>query len=298
MADFKTHITASSLLGVAYGGAAHAFFGVPLSTSVLAGGLCAVSGMLPDVDSDSGRPLQESLAFAAAVVPMMLVGRFHELRWSPESIVLAGAALYVFVRFALGELLRRYTVHRGMFHSLPAAVIFGELAFLLSSGPDLRLRVYKAGAVVLGYLTHLVLDELYSIEWHRGRMRFKKSFGTALKMFSHKWWPNLSAYVKLGLVTYVVVCEPGWMDQVRQQRPLDWAQNWVEERTQQASDDSARQTAEATANDPAPADSAPRSGPARPSLFGLSADPPERTSEPPQDPTAPTTAEGGFRFLR
>jgi len=231
MADFKTHIAASSVLGIAYGGVAHAFFDVPLSTSLLAGGLCSVSGMLPDVDSDSGRPLQESLAFAAAVVPMMMADRFRQFGWSPESIVLAGALVYVFVRFGLGELLRRYTVHRGMFHSLPAAVIFGELAFLLTSGSELRLRLYKAGAVVLGYVAHLVLDELYGIEWRRGRLRLKKSFGTGLKMFSHKWCPNVSTYVKLALLTYIVLYEPGWMDRVRQERPLDWTRNWVQQET-------------------------------------------------------------------
>jgi hypothetical protein len=287
MADFKAHITASSVLGVAYGGAAHAFFGVPLSTSVLAGGLCAVSGMLPDVDSNSGRPLQEGLAFAAAVVPMMMVDRFQQLGWSPESIVLAGAALYVFVRFALGELLRRYTVHRGMFHSLPAAVIFGELAFLLTSSPDLRMRLYRAGAVVIGYVTHLVLDELYSVEWYRGRLRLKKSFGSALKMFSHKWWPNLSTYVKLGLLTYIVLCEPGWMDQVRQHRPLDWAQDWVQERAQDRGGNPTRQAAEAPAGDVAPS--------ARELLFGLDHD--SREGEAPE-PAEPRTAERGFRFLR
>ena len=64
-----------------------------------------------------------------------------------------------------------------MFHSLPAALIAGELAFLLASGDDVRLRIYKAGAVVLGYVSHLVLDELYSLEWYRGRLRLKRSFG-------------------------------------------------------------------------------------------------------------------------
>ena len=292
MADFRTHITASSVLGVAYGGAAHAFFDVPLSTSVLAGGLCAVSGMLPDVDSNSGRPLQEGLAFAAAVVPMMMVDRFQQLGWTPESIVLAGAALYVFVRFALGELLKRYTVHRGMFHSLPAAVIFGEIAFLLTSGTDLRLRVYKAGAVVVGYVTHLVLDELYSIDWHRGRLRLKKSFGTALKMFSHKWWPNVSAYLKLGVLTYIVLCEPGWMDQVRQHRPLDWAQNWVQEKTQNAPRSPAREAAETAADDG-------NLAPLGELLPGLGRDSREdQPREPPREPVEPRTAEGRFRFLR
>ena len=292
MADFRTHITASSVLGVAYGGAAHAFFDVPLSTSVLAGGLCAVSGMLPDVDSNSGRPLQEGLAFAAAVVPMMMVDRFQQLLWTPESIVLAGAAVYVFVRFALGELLKRYTVHRGMFHSLPAAVIFGEIAFLLTSGTDLRLRVYKAGAVVVGYVTHLVLDELYSIDWHRGRLRLKKSFGTALKMFSHKWWPNVSAYLKLGVLTYIVLCEPGWMDQVRQQRPLDWAQNWVQEKTRDAPRNPAREAAETAADD---GNLVPL-GELLPGLDRDSRD--DQPREPPREPVEPRTAEGGFRFLR
>ena len=292
MADFRTHITASSVLGVAYGGAAHAFFDVPLSTSVLAGGLCAVSGMLPDVDSNSGRPLHEGLAFAAAVVPMMMVDRFQQLGWTPESIVLAGAALYVFVRFALGELLKRYTVHRGMFHSLPAAVIFGEMAFLLTSGSDLRLRVYKAGAVVVGYVTHLVLDELYSIDWHRGRLRLKKSFGTALKMFSHKWWPNVSAYLKLGVLTYIVLCEPGWMDQVRRHRPLDWAQNWVQEKTQDAPRNPAREAAEAAVDDG-------NLAPLGELLPGLDRDwRDDQRREPPRDPVEPRTAEGGFRFLR
>ncbi len=128
-------------------------YGLPPASCVLAGALCGVSGMLPDIDSGPGRPLRESLAFAAAVVPMMLVDRLEQLGLSQESIVLAGGAIYLLVRFGLGAFLRRYTVHRGMFHSVPAAIIFGELAFLLASG-ELDLRIYKAGGVVAGYLAH------------------------------------------------------------------------------------------------------------------------------------------------
>lgn len=292
MANFKTHITASSVLGVAYGGVAHAFFDVPLSTSVLAGGLCTVSGMLPDVDSDSGRPLQESLAFAAAVVPMMLVDRLQQLGMPPEGIVLGGAAVYVFVRFVLGELLRRYTVHRGMFHSLPAALIFGELAFLLSSGPDLRLRIYKAGAVLVGYLTHLVLDEIYSFEVKRGRMRLKKSFGTAVKMFSRKWWPNVSTYGKLALLTYVVVYEPGWMDQVRDQRPLDWAQNWVEENKEKLADNPSGELVDPASSKESVRDAV---GNLLPGLNQGSGE--SGPLVPLLDPTAPRTAERRDRYL-
>ncbi|NQT16759.1 MAG: hypothetical protein HQ582_28640, partial [Planctomycetes bacterium] len=174
------------------------------------------------------------------------------------------------------------------FHSLPAAIIFGEVAFLLASGPDVHLRLYKAGAVVIGYLSHLMLDEFYSIEWSRGRLRLKKSFGTALKMFSHKSWANVSAYVKLILLTYIVLCEPGWMDQVRQSRPVDWAQDWVEDRAQAPDEDPSRQTAD--------------SSPLRPIRdfflsFGRGADE-DANRNPSIDPTEPRTAESGDRSLR
>lgn len=223
MAGFKTHIAASSVVGIGYGAAAYALYDVPLPSCVLAAGLCGVSGMLPDIDSGSGRPLRESLAFAAAVVPMMMVDRFHRLGMSPESIVLAGALVYLLVRFGVAALLKRCTVHRGMFHSLPAAAIAGELAFLLASG-SVELRIYKAGGVVLGYLIHLVLDELYSFQWRRGRVRLKGSFGTALKLFGNNWWANGSTYVKLAVLTFVVLHEPGWMQQFYQQnlqRPIE-----------------------------------------------------------------------------
>ncbi len=223
MANFKTHITVSSLLGIGYGGAAYALYDVPIPTCILAGGLCGVSGMLPDLDSGPGVPLRESMALAAAVVPMMLIDRFQQFGMSPELIVLAGALVYLFIRFGLAALLRKYTVHRGMFHSLPAALIFGEVAFLLASG-SVELRIYKAGGVALGYLIHLLLDELYSIEWSRGRLRLKKSFGTAMKLFGRNWWPNITTYAKLAVFTFVVLKEPGWMQQNYQdqvQQPVE-----------------------------------------------------------------------------
>lgn len=215
MAGFRTHITTSTVLGVGYGVGANLLYDVPVPTCALAAGLCSVSGMLPDIDSDSGVPLRESLAFAAAVVPMLMLERFREWHLAPETIVLAGAAIYLAIRFCLGALLKHYTVHRGMFHSLPAAVIFGEVAFLVCHSEDLRLRLYKAGAVVVGVMSHLVLDEIWSIQFTRGRFRLKKSFGTAIKVWGDNLWANFTTYAKLGLLTWLI-----WNDQgLMQRRP-------------------------------------------------------------------------------
>ncbi|MGD0518040.1 MAG: metal-dependent hydrolase [Thermoguttaceae bacterium] len=216
MAGFKTHITFSSILGAGYGTAAFFLYDVPIPSCILAGGLCGVSGMLPDLDSGPGRPLHESMAFAAAVVPVMLIHHLQRMELSNEMIILICAGLYLLIRFGGAALLKLFTEHRGMFHSLPAAAVFGEVAFLLASGDNV-LRLYKAGAVVLGYLSHLFLDEVYSFEWSHGRVRLKNSFGTALKIFGHSWWANISVYVKLAVLSFLIFYQPNWMQRHFQQ---------------------------------------------------------------------------------
>lgn len=215
MAGFRTHITTSTFLGAGYGAIGHLYFEMPLETSLLAAGLCSVSGMLPDLDSDSGVPLRESLAFGSSVVPMLMLERFAELGLSHEGMVLAGAGVYLAVRFGFGWFLKKYTVHRGMFHSLPAVLIAGLVAFLICQCHDLHARYYKAAAVMLGYLSHLVLDELWSIDL--ARLRTKRSFGTALKIYSRDLWGDLSTYAKLVALTYLAIQDPIWMEQFRMQ---------------------------------------------------------------------------------
>jgi hypothetical protein len=207
MAGFKTHITTSSLLGAAYGATAAVAYDVrPLSACLLAGGLCGVSGMLPDLDSGPGVPLRESVAFAAAVVPMLLIDRFEQMDMAPESIVLAGGLLYLFIRFGVGRMLRKFTVHRGMFHSVPALAIVGELAFLICAHENPWMRAFNAGAVMLGFASHLVLDEIWSIDFSHARL--KSSFGTAIKFWGDCWWANLATYANLILLAILIVQDP------------------------------------------------------------------------------------------
>lgn len=219
MANFRTHVTTSTLLGCGYTGLG-IMHGLPIESALVAGGLCGIGGMLPDIDSDTGIPLRETMSFAAAVAPVMMMDRFVELGLNYEQIVLAGGATYLFVRFALARLLARYTVHRGMFHSIPALLIFTGLAFLLSGSSNLPLRYFKAGGVFLGVLSHLLLDELNSVEWKRGRWRFKRSFGTALKLWGKSTWGNFSAYAKLAVVVVLILSEPIVMQRYGQLSPI------------------------------------------------------------------------------
>ncbi len=231
MAGFKTHITTSSLLGVGYTGVGLTL-GIPLDSALIAGGLCGIGGMLPDIDSDSGIPFRESTGFAAAIVPMLLLERFQSLGFNHEHLVLATAGLYLFVRFGVARMLAKYTVHRGMFHSLPAVAIFTGVAFLLCGTSGLQLRYFKAGGVLLGVMSHLILDEIYAIDWKQGRL--KKSFGTALKLWGSNWWGNISAYGKLAIVVLMILGEPSVMQRYGQLSPVVLQRkNWAGQFAQQ-----------------------------------------------------------------
>lgn len=203
MAGFKTHISTSTALGAAYAFYGNSQLQLPISACLLAGGLCSVSGMLPDLDSDSGVPVREMVSFAAAVAPMLMIERFETMGMPRETMAVAAGAIYLAVRFGFGAILKKFTVHRGMFHSLPAAAIAGLVVFLMCQSKNLDNRIFEASAVVLGFLSHLLLDEIWAVEWHFGRVRFKKSFGTAMKFFGQQAGPNTATYATLFLLGYL-----------------------------------------------------------------------------------------------
>jgi hypothetical protein len=215
MANFRTHISVSTAAGIVYAIAGYKA-GIPWETSVIAGGLCSVSGMLPDLDSDSGIPLREAVAFSAAFVPMLMVDRLHRLGCGHEMMVLVAGAIYFLIRFGMAELFRRYTVHRGMWHSIPAALSCGMFAFLICSCEDMSVRLFKTLAVVLGFMSHLILDEIWSVDFRQGSYVFKSSFGSALKFWGPSRSANLFSYslaITLGLLIYK---DLGFMEQYNQ----------------------------------------------------------------------------------
>jgi hypothetical protein len=220
VADFKSHITGSTIVGVGYGYWGVTSQSMSIESGILAGGLCAVSGMLPDLDSDSGIPLRETSMFVAAIVPILMIDRFRDLGLSHEAMALAAMLVYIAIRFIAVEFFKRYTVHRGMWHSIPAALSAGLLAYLVMPCQSESARVYKSMAVVLGFVVHLSMDEIWSIDMSGG-FRLKKSFGTALKFFGGSALANLSVYGKLALLLYVAWGDQGIGDRIRDRSQLN-----------------------------------------------------------------------------
>jgi membrane-bound metal-dependent hydrolase YbcI (DUF457 family) len=193
--------------------------GIPLETCLIAGGLCSVSGMLPDLDSDSGVPLREAVALSSAVIPMLLVDRLERIGCSHEMMVLMTGGVYLLIRFGIAEIFRRYTVHRGMWHSIPAAITCGMIAFMLCSCENMSIRLFKTMAVVIGFTSHLILDEMWSVDFRRGRYYFKSSFGTALKFWGKERIPNIVAYTIMLVFALLVYHDDGFMERFGYRQP-------------------------------------------------------------------------------
>ena len=204
MASFRGHIAFASALGGVYGGVGSVVFGLDWGPVFLGAGLTALGGLMPDLDSDSGVPVRELFSLAAVMTPLLLVRRLHHAGLTPEQILALMAGVYVLVRYGGAALFKRITVHRGMFHSLPAMAIAGLLIYLGDHRADARIRLFLAGGVMLGYFSHLLLDEIYSVDLlGRKMIRLNRYAGTAVKFYSPSWIATLTCYSLLATLTYV-----------------------------------------------------------------------------------------------
>jgi hypothetical protein len=208
MPAFAQHLQVSSVLGVGYA-AALWHTGVAWPHAALAGPLCAVAGMLPDLDSDSGKPTREVFGVTAALGALLLLHRLRKAGMEAEEALLLASGGYLAIRFGAAWLFKRLTVHRGMFHSVPAAGIAAEVAYLVHDGPEPHGQLLLAGGAFLGYLSHLVLDELSGIG-HGTHLRLNKAAGSALKLASRSVSATLLAWSILAGLTYLVGVERGY----------------------------------------------------------------------------------------
>ncbi|MDQ7073815.1 MAG: metal-dependent hydrolase [Gammaproteobacteria bacterium] len=187
MANFKTHV----LVAAAVSGSATV---VALSSGLLSAQvlpayflLGTMAGLLPDIDSDNSVPIR--LFFNLMAVSAAFATLFSVVdRYSIVELLLLWGGVYFLVRYTVFELFIRLTVHRGVFHSVLAACFFALLFTCVADYWLHRSEVesWLAGAFVfMGYLVHLSLDELYSVDLTN--IRLKRSFGTALKLVSLKY---------------------------------------------------------------------------------------------------------------
>ncbi|MGQ0672083.1 MAG: metal-dependent hydrolase [Hyphomicrobium sp.] len=182
MANFTTHIAAGTVVAGALATLTLAA-DVVSPENVVAVTLAGVLGsVLPDIDLKDSRPSRAM--FAGLGIFFSFVVLFtHAERFSIAELWILWLGTLVFVRYGLQSIFHRMAVHRGVWHSILGAVfssVLTALAFWYLLVRPEGVAWLAAAFLFAGYLVHLALDEIYSVDVMDTRV--KASFGTAMKL--------------------------------------------------------------------------------------------------------------------
>ena len=157
-----------------------------------------VGAFLPDLDSDTSAPLKILLiifSVLGSAVAGWIVFNQEDSSWLRLGGMSAFSGLFIY--YGIGGIFKKLTNHRGIFHSIPAVVLSAMLTLTLLNqiDLDLNIKMMVSLGVGLGYLCHLILDELNSTV-NLGGIPFipNKSIGTAVKLYSKNWKISLGVY--------------------------------------------------------------------------------------------------------
>jgi len=201
MANFKTHLSTGIIFGIICATGA-VIYGITSEWSILALLVLAISigSFLPDVDSDSSIPFK--IVFYTFSIILSIFTIFWTINNYPNQpllIISLPLATFIIVRFVFGSIFKKFTHHRGIFHSVPMAIvsILGTLLILqncshFASTEQLLLSI----GVGIGFISHLILDEIYAATNFNGKkFRPNKNLGSALKFWSSSLPITLLVYI-------------------------------------------------------------------------------------------------------
>jgi hypothetical protein len=186
MANFPTHITIGTVVS---GAAATVTVAADMVApeNVVAVTLAGVLGsVLPDIDLEDSRPAQAMFSGLAIFFSFaVLFGLEHQ--YSIVEMLILWLGTFLLVRYVAKEVFSRISYHRGVWHSLLAMLFCAFVTAWIFSrllGRQDGIAWLAAVFMGLGYLTHLILDEFYAVDFMDTRI--KASFGTALKLFDYR----------------------------------------------------------------------------------------------------------------
>jgi hypothetical protein len=186
MADFATHLGWGAIGAGLAASATYAADIVPAAEIITLTTAGVVGSVLPDIDLEKAVPSRMLFTGLGLLLAFITLFNFRAT-YSIAELWLIWLGVFLSMRFGAFYIFHRLAKHRGVFHSLLAGVFFMIFtAVVLAHGLGREAVVaWMAGLfVLLGYLIHLVLDEIYSVDFAGAHL--KRSFGSALKLFDYK----------------------------------------------------------------------------------------------------------------
>ncbi len=205
MANFTTHIVVGTIVAGSLATLTLASDMIAPENLVAVTMAGSLGSVLPDIDLKDSRPSRALFAGLAIFFSFAILFHFAP-RLSIAEMWLLWVGTLLFVRYGLHTLFHKYAVHRGIWHSIIAGIVCAlatAIVFYYALGRPDGVAWLGAGFLFVGYLTHLTLDEIYSVDVMGTHI--KKSFGTALKFIDTRHPAATSAMVVAGALLLFIV---------------------------------------------------------------------------------------------
>ncbi len=207
MADFATHLGWGAVGAGLGASATYAADIVPaghLMTLTLAG---VIGSVLPDIDLEKAVPSRLLFTGLGLFFAFLVMFNFAS-SYSILELWIIWLGVFAAIRYGAFHIFHRNAVHRGVFHSILAALFFmAATTVICAYGLGLTSVVsWMAGLFIFfGFLIHLILDEVYAVDFTGARL--KRSFGSALKLFEYHS-PGSSALMAGALLALLLISPP------------------------------------------------------------------------------------------
>ncbi|KZN50010.1 metal-dependent hydrolase [Pseudoalteromonas luteoviolacea] len=210
MANFSTHLKASTIVSATL---SSLLLSIAEVNGFQALGLFivgALAGLLPDLDSDKSKSLNSLFSIFAILVAGILL-----LNYQFNSVIetwLIGALIYAGFMYVIKPIFEHFTVHRATLHSISAVIMFCLLTFhgTILLGMSLHITALCCLFVFVGAMTHLILDECYSVDIDNKEL--KASFGTAMKLIDLRY--PLTSISQLGITAMCLYFAMPYFDDI------------------------------------------------------------------------------------
>ena len=183
MASFEQHVNGAVIATGIMIVPLHSASLLNVEQSLIALALGLVGGILPDLDSDNSKPLQIVFKIFSIFLPLIIL-----LSLFGESTLFELMGYWILSSFILHitlfKIFTTITIHRGVVHSIPMGILFGQITtyiFYTSFSYDIVFSTLAGLFLTYGFFIHLLLDELVSL--NALGIKMKKSFGTAFKLY-------------------------------------------------------------------------------------------------------------------
>ena len=207
MAKEQSHFSISIGLAVIYVLAGVVLLALKPEVLLLASVIVVIAGMLPNIDEGNSGSAHEFGGLLAAVSPLIFLQFFPRFQdGGITRLVLVVVCCYILSRIVIARVFQKVLIHRGMLHSIPAAIVTFEVVYLLFWDLGQRDRLYLAFAALLGFTMHLIMDAYTNLDLvGRAMGRGVQKQPGALKLKGNTWGATFAVYTCMFVLGWFVM---------------------------------------------------------------------------------------------